>query len=259
MRSKLTSVSILLLFCIFCSSCRTRTDKSFINNWVSYPIKANLDSLHISNNSPNDWYIYLKNDSVRVIDFKNHKAPSLPFVIKADSNKKILRGDLSILKVNDGYLIGSYRGEWGGGLYWFSSNGDKSYMISGDEIVQFLKKGDEIYAIQGLAHLFMSEGSIISIEKIKNTWTAKQVLKLPTAPYAAALDSKQNFIVITSKSLFKIDENFSTTILIDSGIWYRALYPNSLIVKNDIIYAGMRACVYKYNLVSKKQEWLLPN
>ena len=45
-------------------------------------------------------------------------------------------------------------------------------------------------------------------------------------------------------------------LLADRGMQYDELYPNNLIIKDDIIYAGMRGKVYKYNLLTKKQDWL---
>lgn len=253
MKSKLPIVSILVLFCIFCSSCNTKADKSFINNWVSYPITLNMDSINRSNHLNADWSVYLKNDSVRAIDLEQQSAPIIPLP-KADSNRQRSKGELSTFKVNDGYLSGSFRGEWGGDLYWFSNDGNESYKISEDEIVQFIERKGEIYAIQGLDYGGMSEGSILKIFKENNKWIAKEFLKLSSAPEAIALDSKQNFIIMTYSCLLKIDENLNMTLLVDKGMQI-----NDLIIKDNIVYAGMRYRVYKYNLLTKKQEWLLPN
>jgi hypothetical protein len=165
-------------------------------------------------------------------------------------------GKISMLKVDDGYLVGFYRGEWGGSLFWFSKDGKKYYQISDDELVQFIKRNGKNYAIQGLAHLGMSEGGVIKIEKINGKWKSKEYLKLPTAPDAIALDN-DDFIIVTSKSLLKVDNNIKISVLIDRAVWYNGLYPNSIVVKKNIVYAGMRAGVFKYNLTTNKQNWLL--
>jgi hypothetical protein len=245
---------VYLIVCMFIFlGCQTQSDKSLIVNWKSYSIPTNPDTLEKYNHSSTEWMVFLKNDTVRVTDKIDPIVPSPPFPLKHNGRDKP-----SILKVEDGYLIGSYRGEWGGDLYWYSPDGKKNYKISDDEIVQFIKKDGENYAIQGLSHLGMSEGSIIAIKKEKNRWVAKQYLNLSAAPDGIVLDSHKNFIVITSKGLLKINRNLQTDTLTKKAIWFEMLYTNSLVMKNDVIYAGMRAGVYKYSLITSKQEWLQP-
>jgi outer membrane protein assembly factor BamB len=87
----------------------------------------------------------------------------------------------------------------------------------------------------------------------------RDYLKLSTAPEAVAIDDHDNFIIITSKSLLKVDNNAKTSTLINTGIWWHAaLNTNSLIIKNSIVYAGMRAGVYEYDMNVGKEYWLLP-
>jgi len=244
----------IILICLSCFSCHAQVDKSLIDNWKSYAIPTNQDTLRKYNYSQNEWSVFIKDNKVHVTKNRLYHDPSIvPFKINSDEKDR-----LSILKVEDGYLIGFYRGEWGGHLDYFSKNGKDHYLISGDEIVQFIKKDSKIFAIQGLAHMGMSEGSIIKITKENGKWTSKEYLKLPTAPDAIGLDRNKNFIVITSKSLLKVDSNAKINVLIEQGIWYARLYTNSIVIKDDIVYAGMRAGVYKYNLQTGRQEWLLP-
>lgn len=250
----------IVLFICLSTSCYSQVDKSLINNWKSYPIPTNRDTLMKYNNSQLEWTVSLKDSKVQVIKSRPYYDQSiLPFKIKRNkSDEGKMAGKISLLEVEDGYLIGFYRGEWGGYLYWFSRDGKHHYLISNDEIVQFIKRNGINYAIQGLAHLSMSEGSIIEIEKQSDKWIAKEYLQLPTAPEAIGLDANNNFIVITSKSLLKINNDKTVVVLIEKGVWYDGLYTNSLIIKDEIVYAGMRAGVYKYNLSTGKEEWLLP-
>ena len=120
-------------------------------------------------------------------------------------------------------------------------------------------RDNKIYAIEGLAHLSMSEGSIVEIKKDNGKWTSKEYLKLPSAPEAIELDSKNNFIIVTSSSLLSIDNYNHIDTLIATGMWDSYLYPNSLVNQNDILFIGMRKGVFKYNLLTKKDEWLLPD
>ena len=91
--------------------------------------------------------------------------------------------------VDDGWLIGFNEGEFGGALYWFSRDGKRSFVISSDQIVDFFSLADGLYAIEGLAHMSASRGSILRISRPKQgvPWQARSVLALPYAPYAVTV------------------------------------------------------------------------
>jgi hypothetical protein len=248
-------VSALLLF----TSCHAQSDKGLIESWQSYQVPNNPDTLNKLGFSPADWTVFLENDKVRVANstqFKN--LAQLPFSIKGSKKEQInLIGRQSFIKVADGYLVGFYRGEWGGYLYWFSNDGKQYYKISDHEIVQFIMRENRIYAIEGLAHLDNSEGSILNIVKNNDRWIAQTYLKLNAAPEAIGLDRRNNLIIVTSKSLLSLDIDAKIKTLIETGIWYYGLYPNSLVILNDNVFIGMRKGVFKYDLQSGNQEWLL--
>jgi hypothetical protein len=250
---------LIVLISLIIQSCYWQADYGLINNWKSYPVPANADTLRKYNNSLNEWCVSIGNNIVQVNKYKPSYQSIVPFKINpnpADKSKMI--GVVSFVKVADGYLIGFNGGEWRGHLYWFANDGKNYYEISDDQIVQFIKRNGQIYAIQGLAHLGISEGSIIKIEKKDGKWAAKEYLKLPKAPYCFSVDSEKDFIVLTSNNLLKVDSSKSIKTIVNAGVWSNGLYPNSLVIKDDIVYAGMRAGVYKYNLSNGKQEWLLP-
>ncbi|WCT11735.1 hypothetical protein [Mucilaginibacter jinjuensis] len=219
---------------------------------------TNKDSIYKLGFASVKWNVFLQNNEVHVI---NHDLITdsglIPFKIKLPKDEiKNAHGERSVLKVDDGYLVGFFAGEWGGCLYWFSNDGKQQYKISDDEIVQFVKRNNKNYAIQGVAHMGMSEGSIIDIERINGKWQASQYLKLPTAAAAIAVDAQDNFVIVTSKSLLKIDTAKSIIPLVEKGIW-NALYPTSIVIKNNLAYVGMSKGIFKYDLNTGKQEWLL--
>ena len=254
---------------------------TFLKNWKSYPVPTDEDTLYQYSWSPNNWIVYSDKDDVRVDEILIKKPEDkLPFKI-SQSNGNItniaapLCGLSDVEEVDDGYLTGFNRGEYGGELYWFSKDGKKRYEVSGHQIVQFIKRDDKIYAIAGLAHLTTSKGSIIEIEKKKKKWVATEYLKLPTTPVAIQLDSKGNFIVVTdginwsfnkagmcvinaTPGLFSIDRDANIDTLVKAGMWGDYLYPSSMVIQNGVVYIGMRKGVYKFDLTTKKDEWLLP-
>jgi len=263
-----------------------KENTTFLKSWKNHPVPTTDE---VKNNgqeynwAPNDWVVYLDEGEIRVDDVRNYKRrdlrSELPFEIKQSNNKWTnvsapLAGLRDVIEVGDGYLVGFNRGEWGGELYWFSKNGEEKYKISGHQIVQFIKRDNKIYAIEGLAHL-STGGSIIEIEKEEGKWIAKEFLKLPTTPEAVQLDSKGNFIVVTfgtnwsfdkggmtvinaTPGLFSIDREANIDTLVKDGIWGDYLYPSSMVIQNDVVYIGMRKGVYKFDLTTKRDEWLLP-
>ncbi len=230
-----------------------------VDEWKSYPVPSSKDSLMKYNYSKN-WYVTIEKDKIIGNTIEN-ECDALPFIIT--TGKSIFDkfyGEQSIVKVSDGFLVGFYRGEWGGSLYWFSEDGKQNYKISGSMVIQFIKRENKLYAIEGLAHMGLSYGSIIEINNIDGKWTAKEYLSLPSSPAAIALDKANSFIVITSNSLLQINRDATITTLIEKGFWKPYLYPASATInmKNNTAYLGMRGGVFKYNLTTKIQEWLMP-
>jgi hypothetical protein len=240
--------------------CFSQADTTNLKNWNIYDVPIDSDTLTHYNWSHNDWIVYSKGNNVHAklmgqMPFVNE----LPFKIEpSDEQEKYkMRGKRSVVKVVDGYLVAFWRGEFGGYLYWFSDNGITRKLISPAMIVQFLKRDNKIYAIEGLAHMSISEGSIVEIKKVNDSWTTSEYLTLPFAPYAARLDTKNNFIIVTSDDLLSVDINRNVDTLVKEGFW-PGLYPTSMVIQNDICYIGMRQGVLKFDLLKRRQKWLVP-
>src|SRR5262249_4106446 len=70
-----------------------------------------------------------------------------------------------MVKVEDGYLLGQNAGEWGGDIWWFSPDGTKQYKVSDHQPVQFFETKHGLLAVEGLAHMGISEGSVIRLRR----------------------------------------------------------------------------------------------
>jgi len=180
----------------------------------------------------------------------------MPFVPKADK----FQGAQAAARVSDGWLVGFNLGEFGAGLYWFSETGKEHYAISGHQVVDFLQVGERLLAIEGLAHLSRSDGSVISVEKTKERWQASTVVSLPFAPYAAAVEPDKSLLVVLSGALVRLAPAGSLKTLVSPVPW-EMLYPTSAVLAadNQTLYVGMRQYVAAITLASGDVRLLAPN
>src|SRR4029434_10906392 len=141
------------------------------------------------------------------------------------------RGASTFAPVDDGWLIGFNQGEFGAALYWFSRDGKSNYKISDHQVVDFFFLSDGLYAIEGLAHLSMSKGSIIHIVRPKagERWQAILVTRLPFAPYAISVLSGDTMLITLSDSLVSVGKDHKIHTILPDAPW-GGLYPNSSVL-----------------------------
>jgi len=86
------------------------------------------------------------------------------------------------VKVEDGYLAGADRGEWGGEITFIDSKGYAKVIVAAN--TEAIYKTDRaIFAVTGLAHITMNSGFIFKIAKgAGGEWTATEWRALPGAP-----------------------------------------------------------------------------
>ncbi|MEO6905736.1 MAG: hypothetical protein ABI148_05200 [Ginsengibacter sp.] len=253
------SLLIIFLSILVSVSSYSQKDSSDISHWHSYPIPSNQDTLMKYNWSKSEWHLQKCGRKVYASLSKDIKGDKkLPFELKASTakEKEELTGDISFIEVDDGYLVSFWRGEFGGSLYWFDKKGEARKKVARAMIVQFIRRDDKIYAIAGLAHMGYSNGGIIELRKENGEWKLFDYVPLHDAPYAIDMDKQKNFIVVTSSHLFSVDQKKNVDTLVAKGFW-DMLYPTSLVVNKKQIFIGMRQGVYKFDLATRKEEWLM--
>ena len=85
------------------------------------------------------------------------------------------------LKVEDGWLAGGDRGEWGGELVHINLQGKVTKLLD-DNIQNITRVGNYYIAVAGLAHLGLNSGRIIKIEQQNGQWHPIPWIYLPAAP-----------------------------------------------------------------------------
>jgi len=241
-----------------------------INTFHSHPVPTDSLIIHKFAWDTTSWTLFVKDGQILAlnIDHPNAReyvpADTLPLQVIEQlwNDEKIdYKKGNGILPVDDGYLIGIDQGEWGGRILWYSKDGKEKYKISDDQISDFIRKDGHIYAIEGLLHTYTSKGSFIELRKINSKWVSQLVTKLPFAPFGIAINSKNNFVIGTSNNIIEMRKDGHYTILCDKPVWNafddNYLDPKSLLIKNDILYAGMKKGVLRYDLRTKEERWLM--
>ena len=172
------------------------------------------------------------------------------------------RGASAFARVDDGWLVGFNQGEFGAALYWFNPDGQRNYKVSDHQVVDFFSLRDGLRAIEGLAHLGASKGSIIRIDRPEPSarWRASTVTKLPFAPYAISVRRDGTMLITLSDSLVSVSNNQKIATLISAPPW-GGLYPNSSVLSpnEQKLYIGMRQFVGEFDVPTKKLRFLIPS
>jgi len=258
MRPHLYTILLLLNFTFHAKS---QTDDREFKKWQYFNVPSNEDTVYSYNLCDTNWIVYKKNKLLLTRQMGDTTDwEYLPFKTptpKSYSKMEEFSGKKSFIKVNDGYLVAFWRGEFGASMFWFSDDGTSNYKIPGASAVQFISRDGEIFAINGLDHLNMSSGRILKISKVNDKWVASTYVELPFAPYTILLDSKNEFIVVMSNNLIRVNKNKRIKTILKTDFW-QGLYPTSSVIEYDNVYIGMRKGIYQFNLRTKESKWLLP-
>jgi HEAT repeat protein len=194
--------------------------------------------------SESEWEVFLRDGLVMVTPPRagHTLTPRPPFQpYDADYMDPSMRDAYQALKVDDGWLVGFNRGEFGASLWWYSADGKDKVHIGRDQVSLFMQLGDSIYALEGLAHLGGNNGSICRLARDKDgKWASEPFVILNEMPEAALLDRDGTMIVVTTDSVVKVWPSGKMRLLVHSD-W---VYPNSAARAADgTLYIGMRGAV----------------
>lgn len=216
---------------------------------------------YAANYSNLEWRVFTENGKPSAKNGQEApaKRPDQPkFTPKAGK----FRGASAFAAVDDGWLVGFNQGEFGAALYWFSQDGKRNYKVSDHQVVDFFSLPDGVYAIEGLAHMGYSGGSVIRIARPKAGahLEATTVAKLPFAPYALSLRRDGTMLITLSDSLVSVGPDHKIHTLLTDAPW-GGLYPNSSIISPDAtkLYIGMRQFVGEFDLTTNKFRFLIPS
>ena len=170
------------------------------------------------------------------------------------------------IQVSDGWIVGYYRGEFGGKLYWYSSDGFDIYKISNHNVLQFFYWQGNLHAVEGCDHMATFQGSLLRLEKNKDDsgWAAITVLDLGGAPYLVAERKSGSLLITLGLSVVEVKQNIVCRTILDiskSVCGWSSLYPNNSVLSADDqrLYIGMRRFVAELDIQSGALRYLVPS
>lgn len=177
-----------------------------------------------------------------------------------ETDRFVTDKDTATMSVNDGWLVGFNQGEFGGALFWFSGDGKQNYKISDHHVVDIFSGLNSVYAIEGLDHMGLSNGSIIRIARAESgqRWRASTVVGLPSAPCTISTRGDGTMFVTSPNSIVAISRDWKVTTSLQDPWWYR---PTSSVLSPDEqkLYIGMEYFVGEFDIRTKKLRLLVPS
>ncbi len=185
------------------------------------------------------------------------------------------QSDHFVRRVDDGYLIGVDRGEYGGGLYFSSLAGLGTYQIQNYlRIHEIVKFNQRIIATEGLAHMILNSGSLLEVYKEGN-WKVRKMAALPDAP-AIVKPYKTGLLIIGHNYISLLTKDFQVLPLVKAPYSWGAFNATSALVDKDDLYLAIwggvlrikhfaKSPIYKAGVIRTKDfdkapefEWYVP-
>lgn len=246
-------MKLLLLSALLMSMAPFQDGDLLLAKWKSQPVPTDKKTLELYQKSTLDYVVFMKYGDIYATRELRSANKLLPFLVTstpADSGR--FKGNRSILQTENGYLVAFYRGDAGGSLYSFSSNGQSRTKIADMPLLKLMEHNGQVYGVASdTLH------SVVKISKKGSSYEVKTYKKLSAAPRAADINTDGTIILVTDNTLLSVNTQGAVQSLMTKGFWNGYLHPQSMVVYKDAAYVGMRKGVLKYDLRTKNAQWLM--
>lgn len=237
---------------------RPATYPRLLSEWAaSAPPPNNSPEAGQANGSSANWFVFMRQGQPSVTlhvvrtgmdDFRFRNTRALPFKIKPSRD---FSGVKLAARVDDGWVVGFNRGEWGGSLWWFSADGSKHYKISDDEVDQLLRTDIGVIGLKTLLYILPEHpdpktGEVLRLVKsTQGIWQAVNYTYLSGAPEVAMQDTDGSLVIVTSHELLRVDRQKHMEALLTDGFWGKLQLSVTSIVRaaSGDYFVGMRGGV----------------
>jgi len=229
--------------------------------WVLFP-KPSKDSaaLRCANYSTREWRVSLSGEQLQIrLAEDRDLQDDLPAVIPL-KNVASSPGDRHVISVSDGWLVGVDAGEFGGGIWWFSTDGLRNKKLSNENVHGFVNTSQGTLALVGLAHLGFDFGKVLRIVNEDPVNKRTEILTdLDSAPATFVAESPDSTIILTSMGLVRLKTSGSVEQLLKTN--YESLFPTSMTLSSSgVIHVGMRHFVTRLTPTGNtyREQWFVP-
>lgn len=280
----LKNILIVFIFTITIISCKSESaaqngkpetvssgikkDFSIPEGWILFPKpKENSREMQCANYSQTEWKVAAENGNLKIskyTDDKDEQFKKLPLelrniVLKNRNIGKGLGGYLHVEPFDNGWLIGSDAGEWGGKLFWFNEDETRKTEILQDNIRGLATIDGATFVLSGMAHESIDEGKIYKLTKDeKGNLKTQLVSDLKTQPQTFAVENDKSILITLNDKIIRLKSSGETEHLSQTN--FSSLFPNSMAIdSSNIIYVGMRLFVVRFAPQENgyKEEWLV--
>lgn len=215
------------------------------------------DVLTCANRSLSNWHVLTSSTGELVLDVRELEAGSLPFEVPVGAVSEQVRayGPRVVLKLDDGWLAGFDRGEWGGGLVWFNEGGDSWSNVMDERVIHLAFVRGSVLVTSVTAN----DISHVSRVSKQAPWTITEIASIDGRAHAASIVDAGFLIVVTGTAVVRIEAPGEVETL--ASVDLTLLFPNSVVRRpNKDIYIGLRHFVLRlaYRESRYVLEWLVP-
>ncbi len=160
------------------------------------------------------------------------RVDALPFKVTWQQFPDDAPGSRLVHPVEDGFIVGYNAAEQGGGIWWFSPNGEQRRFIAKEHPVTFLQRGVEVLALVGATLEGRSSGRLLRMYRLPDgTWRWQRVAEVSRTPRTGLLEPDGSVLVLTDASVLRISPSGEKSSL-HAGPW-RSLSPSSMVRAPD--------------------------
>jgi len=238
--------------------------------WVSRPVPASSDSeWTCANWSPDEWSVSTASGRLEISRADSaQRAVSLPFepLLAPDEDEKYLTRPSVVHAVPGGYLVGYDRGEFGGGLYWFSANGRRHTRLAPaarahsdwfpENVRAISEYNGTLFVFQGVSHLTLRMGRVLKVRPSDKGWLVAVLVVLEATPEVVFEERPGKWLMASTNGVSRVNASGTVTRLWGSADVLVYVYPSSIARTADgNVYVGMRAWVLRLLMSHAARRW----
>jgi hypothetical protein len=229
-----------------------------LKGWVPAPSSKDNAGLWTCAGYGGSWEVSEHQGRIAVTDYDPEKQAEAALPAQVKLSKEMI-GTRTVLRTMDGWLVGFDGGEFGGGLWWFSRNGQDIKKLPTNNVHAISKTPDGIFVLEGIAHLSLDTGAIDRFIETPDEISLQFVANLKGSPEASTVRSDGQIVVATMHSVLLVDHFGHVNEIYKSG--EDLVYPTSVVVDGQgNIFVAMRFFVLQLvpNNGRYDPQWLMP-